>query len=761
MEDYVLKVLKKSNKCLSKEEIIEKTIQRVIRDKGIDEISQENRNKITDIIDSLINSYDLIELDTGYKLISKTSYHKGKLLIQNNGNGRVIEDKSYIDRDGKIVVLKIEYFVYKEFIRGAHDGDIVLVDVPYGSKKGNNRVHKILESSHEYVYGEVLKDEQLGYYVRPVNNSLRNDFLMLSDDEVNSYQLVVGSRVKVHVNSDNANSNYHTCNIVEKLSHRDEPTDDIYWEALKYGMDNDFSNDSLEQVKNTPTKVLDTDRIGRFDYTNEETFTIDGIHTKDIDDALSCKRLPNGNVLLRVHIADVTHYVPYGSPLERDAYRKGTSTYLGGRVIPMLPHELSNGICSLNPGEDRLAITCNMEIDRNGNIVDHSIVKSVIRSDKKMSYDKVNDILKNGNIPQDYKEFVPTLKLLELISLILRKKRLKNGSVEFNVGDKELVYDDDYNLIGAVEKINDIAENIIEECMIAANETVDKHLSDRGFPCLHRVHGNPNQDRIEELIKILNVIGYRFNDLDAEDCISNPRNMQILADFVSNTGDLSFALGGKLIRGMSKAKYSPINIGHYGLGKEYYCHFTSPIRRYPDYIIHLILKDYVLNCEEKPRIRHTDLVEIGEHTSKKERDSADAERSVFDIKCASYLQDHVGEDFNGTIIDVNDKGLRVRLDNYMEGFVRLKDLRKSGDLFYFEPETLSLISSKDNYHFGDRINVRVLKNNDVLPMTNTEEDRSLYHQKILEKVDKIDNKNTYFNINCKINDKKKVKKKQL
>lgn len=761
MEEYVLKVLKKANKCISREEIIEKTEQRIIRDKGIEKLSLEEKNIINEIIDSLVSSYDLIEIGTGFKLINKTSYHKGKLQIQNNGNGKVIEDKSYVDKDGEIRIVKNEFFVYKDNLEGAHDGDIVLVDVPYNTKKESNKIYKVLESSYEYAYGEVLKDSQLGYYVKPVDKKMRNDFLALSDEEVAENQLVVGSRVKVHINRGNGNTNFYTCNVLEKLNHRDEPTDDIYWEALKYGMDNDFSSASLEQVKNTPVKVLDTDRIGRSDYTNEETFTIDGVHTKDIDDALSCKKLPNGNVLLRVHIADVTHYVPLNSPLERDAYRKGTSTYLGGRVIPMLPHELSNGICSLNPGEDRLAITCNMEIDKNGNIIDHSIVKSVIRSDKKMSYDKVNDILKNNNIPEDYKEFAPTLKLLEKLSLILRKKRLQNGSVEFAVGDKELVYDDDYNLLGATEKINDVGENLIEEMMIAANETVDRHLSERGYPCLHRVHGGPNPDKVEELIKLLNCIGYRFNDYDAEECVANPKYMKRLADFVAHTGELSNALGSRLIRGMSKAKYSPINIGHYGLGKDYYCHFTSPIRRYPDYIIHRILKDYVLDCEKGRKISQVDLIEIGEHTSKKERDSADAERDVFDIKCASYLQDHVGEDFNGTIIEVSEKGLRIRLDNYMEGSVRLKDLKEGSERFVFEPETLSLISGRNHYHFGDRVSVRVLRNPDVLPMTHTDAEKENYKQRLLERLDKIDNRNTYLKVNCKLNENDNIKKKQL
>ena len=761
MEEYVLKVLRKANRSLSLDEIIEKVEQRAIRDDEIEELSLEDRNKIINIINSLVNSYELLELGKGYKLITKTSYHKGKLQIQNSGNGRVIEDKSYIDSDGEVRVVKNEYFVYKDNIKGAHDGDLVLIDVPYATKKETNKIHKILESSFEYAYGDVLRDDQLGYYVKPIDKRLKNDFLVLSEDEVNANQLVVGSRVKVHINRDNNNTNFHTCTLVEKISHRDEPSNDIYWEALKYGMDNDFSSASMEQVKRTPVKVLDTDRIGRSDYTNEETFTIDGVNTKDIDDALSCKRLSNGNFLLRVHIADVTHYVPINSPLQKDAYRKGTSTYLGGKVIPMLPHELSNGICSLNPGVDRLAITCNMEIDNNGNIVDHSIVKSVIRSDKKMSYDKVNDILKNNIIPDDYKEFASTLKLLEKLSLILRKKRIKSGSVEFGVGDKELIYDEDYNMIGATEEINDVGENLIEEMMIAANETVDKHLSQRGYPCLHRVHGIPNQDKIEELIKLLNIIGYRFNDYDAEECVSNPKYMQRLANFVANTGELSSALGGRLIRGMSKAKYSPINIGHYGLGKDYYCHFTSPIRRYPDYIIHRILKDYVLDSDTGRKIKATDLIEIGEHTSRKERDSADAERAVFDIKCASYLQDFVGEDFNGTIIEVSDKGLRVKLDNYMEGSIRIKDLKEGNEEFYFEPETLSLISNKNSYHFGDRLCVKILKNNDVLRMNCTEKEKNEYQEMMLKKLDKLDNRNTYLKVNYKINADKNIKKKQL
>lgn len=755
IEEDILKVVKKSKRALTKDEIIEKTRNRV--SKKYDEevsFSKESLIVINNIIDDYIASYDFLEVGKGYKYIKNTSFHKGTFNLLRNGNGVVTEDTSYI-KNGEVISQKEDYIVRNEYFNGAHDGDFVLVDVTGDGKNASIKIYKILDNKIDTIYGEVYRDRNYGYYVKPINKKYKDLFVSLDSEMVLSNKIVEGSRVKAKVNhTDTDSADYYRVTSVEKLKHKDEPGVDIFWEALKYGMDNDFSDDSWRQVDWTPAEVLPSDRIGRSDFTDMETFTIDGVNTKDMDDAISCCRLNNGNFMLRVHIADVSHYISKNSPLDIDAYRKSTSTYAGDKVIPMLPHELSNGICSLNPNVDRLAVTCSMEIDNKGNVCNYSIVNSVINSDLKMSYDKVNDILKNNNIDPEYKEFTKTLNLMNQLALILRKKRIKEGSIEFGVGDKEEVYDEDGMMIGARERVNDYAENLIEEFMVIANETVDRHLSRYGYPCLHRVHGSPNEEKVNDLIKLLNIVGFSFNMLDANDCVSNPKYMQQLANYVASTGNLSDILSSRLIRSMAKAKYSPNNIGHYGLGKDYYCHFTSPIRRYPDLVIHRILKETTLGEKHGKKTTVSDLLEIGNHTSKKERDAADVERAVFDKNCASYLQDYVGEEFVGSVIEMSDKGLRIRLDNFMEGNVRFK-----GKNTYFDDYTYTFSADDESYHFGDRLVLEVLENSDVLPLHHSEEDREDYEKYLREHLDKIDNRNTYFKIKGRVKEDNKVLKK--
>ena len=755
VENEVLKVIKKSKKSLTKDDIIEKTKSRISRDYDEDIIfTDEDINIINEIIDDFISSYDLIKVGNGYKYINNTSFHKGIFNLLKKGNGVVYEDTSYI-KDGEIIPQKEQYIIDRENFNGAHDGDKVLVDVRGVGKHSLNKIYSILDNGLDIVYGEVYKNEYNGFSIKPINKRYKDVVVYLDEEQVNNLKLVEGSRVRAKVtHTDTDDPNFYRVVLIDKLKHRDEPGEDVFWEALRYGMDNDFSEESLKQVDWTPSEVLVSDRIGRSDLTDLETFTIDGKDTKDMDDAISCFRLNNGNFMLKVHIADVAHYIPKNSALDIDAYRKSTSTYAGGKVIPMLPHELSNGICSLNPNVDRLAVTCSMEIDKEGNVCNYNIFNSVINSDIKMSYDKVNDILKGGKIDSKYKKYSNTLNIMNQLALILRKKRIKDGSIEFGVGDRELVFDEDGVMIGARERKIDYAEGLIEEFMVVANETVDKHLSRYGYPCLHRVHGSPNENRVSELIRLLNIIGFNFNMLDANDCVSNPKYMQKLADFVKNTGELSDILAGKLIRGMAKAKYSPNNIGHYGLGKTNYCHFTSPIRRYPDLVIHRILKETTLSEHRGKKTTVTDLLEIGQHTSKKERDASEVERAVYDKNCASFLQDHVGEQFIGSVTDLNNNGLNVRLDNFMEGLVRFKDKDT-----YFDEDTYTFIVGDEEYHFGDRLVLEVLKNNDVLPLHHTKEEKDDYDKYFRDHLDKIDNRNSYFKIIGKIHKESKVLKK--
>ena len=745
MNDYILKVLNKPKKGLSRLEIYEKIERRISKeDSSFNGLSREMMSEIDKSLDELLKSADVVEVNGKYKAIKNTSFYKGVFHRLGYGTGKVVVDKSYMDKENNLIIKSDEYMIDAKSTSNALDGDVVLVDV----ESNGNRIYKILENYFIDVYGELNYDKDWGYNLKPVNKKLSEVFISISDEDVEKFKLYLGARVKVKLHRNKTN-HFLLSDVIEELPHKDEPGKDIYWEALKHDMDNEFSDASWQQVRNLPSKVLDTDKIGRCDFTKDLIFTIDGSNTKDMDDAVSCKLLDNGNYLLGVHIADVSHYVKKNSPLDLDAYRKGTSTYAADTVKPMLPHELSNGICSLNPNTDRLTISCLMEINQSGEVVNYNIVKSIINSKLKMDYDTVNSILKDDIIPSRYNEFVDTLRLLEALSLKLRRNRLINGSIEFNVGDREIAFDEEGNMLGISDHINDIAENLIEECMVVANETVDKHLSKIGAPCLHRIHDVPSEEKVSGLIRFLNIIGHRYNTYSADECISNPKCMQKLINFVEDVS-IGDNLSKKAIQTMSRARYSPNNIGHYGLGKENYCHFTSPIRRYPDLVIHRLLDEYHFN-EDEDKITSLDLISIGKHTSLKEKDADEVERSVLRLKCAEYMQDYVGQDFNATVVEVVGSGLILELDNHMEAYATLQELNKEEGKAHFELETLSIKTNKNTYSFGDELNVKILKNNDVLPLHHSEKDKEEYLKDISSREDNLDDKKVYVSINSKIN----------
>jgi ribonuclease R len=583
-----------------------------------------------------------------------------------------------------------------------------------------------------------------------------NNIVVSIDNEMASEQrLVEGDRVRVKLDhNDTDDSNYYKVKSLNKISHKDEPGVDVYWEALKRGIDNDFSDESMEQLARIPNRVLPMDRIGRVDLTELETITIDPIGCKDMDDAVSCRRLSNGNFLLRTHHVDVDHWVPMNSPIDKDAYRKGNSSYPANTCIPMLPHELSKGICSLNPGVDRLAITTSMEVDNNGNVVKYSIFPSVIHSDLKMNYEKVNDILKNGTIYPEYEQFKSSLLLMSQLALIFRKKRILEGAIEFDVGDKEEIYDEDGMMIGARMRVNDVAENLIQEFALITNQVCVKHLTKLGIDCIYRIHGTPDEEKLTDYIRFLNINGFRFNVVNARDCIENPRSMQRLVEFSSNCGEFGDVLNSKNIRCMAKAKYYPINKGHYGLGKPIYAKFSNPAREYTCLVNQRLLKSVICPDYHMTKPTLSKLLEISDHCNKKERDSVELERAVYDMNCASFLQDYKGETMMGNVVDISNNGLKARVDNYMEGYIRFKDQTTC-----FDEDNYSFYVGDQTYNFGDRLELEILENEDVLPLHHTEDERIDYEQYVRRNLDKIDNRNTYFKITSRIHDDCKVLKK--
>lgn len=705
MEYYIDLVLKKEKKAIALDVLYEKVEKLFIKDNpSFLGLSVADKKEIDKILMDGVADYKYYKTPFGkYSAIYKTSFRKGRFYGTRSSNGivSVVSDRQVVD--GNHVVNIENYEISKENVAGAIDGDLVLIDI--GNKNLKPRIVKILNRNLEYVMGEVYL---LGnsYFVKPIDKKKQNLTIALEGEAIE------GQRVEVELKKQTTD-NFYIGEIIRTFNHKDDPNEDILWEAYKLGIDDKFSKETIEQVKNIPLTVRDIDKIGRSDLTDWEIFTIDGEDTKDIDDALSCKVLENGNYQIGVHIADVSYYVPKGSPLDNDAFKKGTSNYLAGTVIPMLMRELSNGICSLNPEVERLAMSCIMEVNSLGKVINYNIMPTVIKSRIKMSYTKVNAILKDNKVDPLYADYADTLINLNKLALVLRKNRIKSGAVEFNRPELKLIFGEEGTVEDVSIRVQDVGENLIEEYMLLANEIVDKHLSKLGFPCLHRVHSTPNVERLTEFFKLLNVVNCPFSKNHLDECVKNSKVLQELAEYIKNMEGLSNVLSTNLIRCMARAKYSPENIGHYGLAKSNYCHFTSPIRRYPDLTVHRIIKDC---CFDKEHARENadkwvlELVEIGQQSSKMERIADKAETNTLCMRCSEYMAKHIGEQYEGTIIGISNHGIRIQLDNLIEGKVRNKYLL--GDYIY-NPETYTFVSLDDgeNYYIGDRLLVEVMDAN--------------------------------------------------
>jgi len=493
LKQYVDFILRKAKKPLSLEDIVVKLEGfKSGDDSTFEALSWLEKKKLEELLAEGVANYEYFKNDNGaYMLLTKTAYRKGVFHGNRGGDGYVSVINSYFDRNDELIVKEENYIIMKDNCNGAIDGDTVLLDIGEGKK---HRVCDVLDRNLSYVAGEVIR---IGakYYVKAIDKKKQNLTILLDGEAIE------GQKVLVHLRKSNSN-NFYLGEIKKIFGHKNDPDDEILWEAYECGIETEFSDESLRELEYIPDTVRDMDKIGRMDLTDWEIFTIDGDDTKDIDDALSLKKLDNGNYLIGVHIADVSYYVKPGSALDRDAFKKGNSYYLAGRVIPMLPPKLSNGICSLNPQVERLAMSCLMEVTPTGDVVNHTIAPTVIRSRLKMTYSKVNDLLKNGNVDKEYEPHARSLLLLNKLALVLRNNRLNAGAVEFDRPELKLLYSDDGKVSDTTCRYQDFAENLIQEYMLLANETVDRHLVDLGLPCLHRIHDKPNSERLEGFIRL-------------------------------------------------------------------------------------------------------------------------------------------------------------------------------------------------------------------------------------------------------------------
>ena len=471
----------------------------------------------------------------------------------------------------------------------------------------------------------------------------------------------------------------------------------------------DFEDIVYKQVENIPSEVLEEEKINRLDLRNIKTVTIDGEDAKDLDDAITIEKLDNGHYNLGVHIADVTHYVKEGTPLDREALKRGTSVYLVDRVIPMLPHKLSNGICSLNQKEDRLALSCIMGIDKNGNVVNHQIAETIINVDKRMSYTIVNDVLTNEDscYLEDNKEFLNMFKTMEELRNILLQKRIKRGAIEFDFEEAKILLDENRKPIEIKLYDRNVATSIIEEFMLIANETVAEHYYWLELPFVYRSHEEPDIEKVEEMAEFISKFGYKLKGSNI-----HSKAFQKLLDKAKGTPE-EMIISRVVLRSFKQARYTFRNEGHFGLAANYYCHFTSPIRRYPDLQIHRIIKENISGKLDEKRINTLSkkLPDVCLKCSTRERVADDAERETCLVKKVEFMEDKVGQIFEGVISSVTSWGIYVELPNTVEGMVSPKTIED--DYYYYDEKNMQYFGEKTGkrYCLGDVVKVKLVDTN--------------------------------------------------
>ena len=629
-----------------------------------------------------------------YMLFENSHLLKGRLSVNKKGFGFVIVD----GRDEDI-------YIDSKNMNGALNNDLVVVEELKGQngKRTEGRVVKVLKKENNLIVGEYKIIDGNPHFI-PDDKKLRMEIIL---DNKDLDDLVDGHKIQVSIVKEMGKYKY-LGEVVKIIGHKNDPGVDILSIIYDHGINDVFTDEVMEEVNALPSEVLDSDRKGRKDLTDMTIFTIDGDDTKDIDDAISISK-KGENYILGVHIADVSYYVKEGTALYKEAYSRGTSVYLVDRVVPMLPHKLSNGICSLNPNVDRLAISCIMEITPNGKIVSHDIFESVIRSRIQMTYKKVNKILNDEETPEGYEPFKDDLKLMWELAKILRKEKLARGYLDFDVDEPKILVDENCKPYDVVLRERGKGENMIEDFMIAANETVAEHVFYMGLPFVYRVHEVPDNEKVEEFLNSISMLGYH---VVGDRNFVYPKSMKKILDQLRDKEGFEI-LSTLLLRCMKKAVYKPENLGHYGLASKCYTHFTSPIRRFPDTTVHNLLRKYIFNEPNDKELNRLieyweeNLPALCDHASEKERDSIDCERDVESMKMAEYMEGHIGEEYGGTISSVMNFGLFVQLDNMIEGLVHISEIK--GDYYTFDETTHTLRGEKKGkmYKLGQKVRVVV------------------------------------------------------
>lgn len=600
-----------------------------------------------------------------------------------------------------------DVFIPPGELNHAMHGDKVLVRLSpkTSGARQEGTVIRILERGITEIVGTYTESKNFGFVI-PDDKKIVNDIFIPKNA---SNGAVEGHKVIVRLTSYPEGRMSAEGEVVQILGHKNDPGVDILSIIHKHQLPLSFPEDVLKQANETPDEIKSEEIKNRRDLRNELIITIDGEDAKDLDDAVTVTKLNNGCYKLGVHIADVSYYVKEGTPIDREAFARGTSVYLVDRVIPMIPHRLSNGICSLNPKVDRLTLSCEMIVDEYGNVVQHDIFQSIIRSAERMTYSNVNKILieKDEQLREKYQEIVPMLEDMAELAAILRKKRMLRGAIDFDFKEAKVLVDEKGKPYDVIIRERSVAERLIEEFMLLANETVAEHFHWLNVPFIYRIHEKPNEEKLRRFLEFITNFGYVVKGTGNN---IHPRALQQILDEVRGKPE-EMVISTVMLRSMKQAKYHPESVGHFGLSTEFYTHFTSPIRRYPDLIVHRLIRKYLLEgkIDEKTQMKWASILpEIAEHSSNMERRAVDAERETDDLKKAEFMLDKIGEEFDGIISSVTNFGMFVELPNTVEGLVHVSYM--TDDYYHYDERHYAMIGERTGnvYRIGDEITVRVV-----------------------------------------------------
>lgn len=657
------------------------------------QVAKEDREEFHKLLDELLREGRIGMTEKGKYVKPGKDLLKGIFISNARGFG-------FVEIEG----MENDLFIPEDRVNGAFHNDTVQVRLlpEQSGKRQEAEIVRILDRGITQVVGTFQKGNNYGFVV-PDNTKLATDVFIPAE---RSKGAVDGHKVVVELTSYGKEKKKPEGKVVEILGHINDPGVDILSIVKSFDIPMEFEEKVLNQAARAASEVSEADRQGREDLRDLLMVTIDGEDAKDLDDAVSLVK-EGDHYLLGVHIADVSNYVQENSALDREALKRGTSVYLVDRVIPMLPHRLSNGICSLNEGEDRLALSCLMKINANGEVMDYRIVESVIRVDRRMTYTSVKKILedKDEQERKKYETFIPMFEEMGVLSGILRAKRKKRGSIDFDFPETKIILDGEGKPVDIKPYDRNTATKLIEDFMLLANETVAEHFYWMDMPFVYRTHDNPDPEKINQLGIFISNFGYGMKTVKEE---VHPKEIQKLLGKVEGTPEEAL-ISRLALRSMKQAKYSVECTGHFGLACGYYCHFTSPIRRYPDLQIHRIIKEHLRGRLKENRIQHYEAVlpQVADRSSKMERRAEEAERETDKLKKVEYMEGHIGEHYEGVISGITGWGIYVELPNTVEGLIHVSAL--NGDYFCYDEANYEMVgrNTGKKYKLGQKISIIV------------------------------------------------------